>query len=235
MKLILIISWLAFVSCTFDPDERFMLDAPADLVVTSNDGSSLEAYKAIGHVLQWAVLERARLIKKNPTMSSYFESTDGGFLVSLNFSLSRDTRELLAAKAREKYPSAVHTSQFVDMPLSKLSCNLEASDLSLKGNETSIQLSHMSFAVYFPTPRKDELEKNKKLDNKPFLKCKLLVNGQLESRFSLDASKNKFFISDDEKGFNENQKIKLINQRFDMKINESAIVKSKYTLDLQKE
>jgi hypothetical protein len=101
MKLILIISWIALASCTA-LDERFMLDDLADLVVETDDGP-LEAYKASGDDLQWAVLERARLMKKTAqTMSSYFESTDGGFLVHLNFSLSSDTLELLAVKAHRR-------------------------------------------------------------------------------------------------------------------------------------
>jgi hypothetical protein len=50
----------------------------------------------------------------------------------------------------------------------------------------------------------------------------MLVNGQLESRFSLDVSQNKVFTSVSEKDFNENQKIKLI-------------IKSEYSFILQKE
>jgi hypothetical protein len=68
MKLILFISWLAFVSCTA-LDERFMLDdEPADLVVETDNGP-LEAYKASDDHLQWAALGRIRLVKKDNTFN----------------------------------------------------------------------------------------------------------------------------------------------------------------------
>jgi hypothetical protein len=67
----------------------------------------------------------------------------------LNFSLSNHQREILAAKANEKYSSEdIKANQIVNMPMTKLDCELELIDLNIIRNVISDQ-SSTSIAIFF--------------------------------------------------------------------------------------
>jgi hypothetical protein len=207
--LILLFSSLTFVRLA-SQDTKFRLDSGADLVVETTNHGTLEAYKSVNNDSQWAALGRARLIKKEK-MSSYLEIKEMlVFFLFLNFSLTNEMREALAAKAREKYAiKDIRASQIVDMPMTKLGCKFETSNLSFTANANRSQLNQATpIGLFFAASRINEMEKKKHLEN-AVLKCKMELYGQLLARFTLDVSSNQLVTSESDEFFNEIQKLKL--------------------------